>query len=174
MIKKSNIRYIILIIAVITGFTCVFTTVVQGESTTLVLEAEGVEVDAKSLEQWWEGTVLHIRYYTKRELSGTIGGIAFTGHNEIYTHVKIDFATGELIANGKVTWYITLNGRVGTFYGPVNTKGVFMGDQSSKIALQGAEGFDGWKLFGIVRNLPGADPPKVIFSGTVLIPQYDN
>ena len=175
MKKKSKIKNIILIVAIITGFTCIFTTVVQGKSTKLVFEAEAIQFYSETQDEWWEDGVYHMRYLRINNLSGIINGFKFTGRNEINTHVKIDFATLELIANGKVTWYITwegLGGLEGTFYGPVNTKGLLTGDSNSKITLQGAGDFSGWKLFGIVRNLPGSYPPTNILSGTVLIPNY--
>ena len=176
VIKKSKIRYVILIIAVITGFTCAFTTAIQGKSTKKVFEAEAVQSKPVEIQDaWMEDGVYHIRQYRENILSGTIDGFAFTGHNEINIHIKIDFATGDLIGNGKVTWYITVNEELeGTFYGPVNIKGLYIDqfyqDFNGKITLQGAGDFNGWKLFGIVRNLPGSYPPTNILSGSVLIP----
>ena len=171
MKKKSKIRYVILIIAAMTGFTCIFTPVVQGKSTKLVFEAEAVQFHVETQDEWMEDGIYHIIYLKINTLSGKIGGIDFRGQNEINVHVKIDFATRELIANGKVTWDITwdgLGGLEGTFYGPVNSKGLFMGGLNSKITLQGAGDFNGWKLFGIVETLPGS--LRNILSGTVLIP----
>lgn len=171
MRKKSKIRYVILIIAVITGFTCIFTPVVQGKSTKLVFEAEAVQSDFQIQEEWWEDGVLHRRSYTENKLSGTLDGIEFTGHNELNLHIKIDFSTGVVTLNGKVTWNITWGDfpheLKGTFYGPGNYKGMIMGEFNGKITLQGAGDFNGWKLFGIVKNLPGG---PIILSGTVLIP----
>ncbi|MHA1885562.1 MAG: hypothetical protein ACW96S_10950 [Promethearchaeota archaeon] len=171
MKKESKIRYIILIIAVITGFTYMFTTAVQGKSERLAFEAEAVGYPI-ILEEWvdWEEEVHHLRILRINDLTGYINGIWFDGINVINSHVKIDLITGELIANGKVTWYITWDGeggKTGTFYGPVNTKGVYGGVLNSKITLQGAGDFDGWKLFGEVWNI------NVItngLSGTILIP----
>lgn len=173
MKKKSKIKNIILIVAIITGFTCIFTTAVQGKSTKLVFEAEAIQIYSETQDEWWEDGVYHMRYLRINSLSGIINGIEFRGHNEINTHVKIDFATLELISNGKVTWYITwdgLGGLEGTFYGPVNTKGLLTVDSNSNITLQGAGDFSGWKLFGIVWNLPNSFPPTNMLSGTVLIP----
>lgn len=177
MEKKSKIRYVILIIAVMTGFTCIFTTTVMAKSTKYTLDAEAVQIFIQPQESWMEDDVLHIRQYIVNSLSGAIDGKSFTGHNEIYSHVKIDFGTPypwELIINGKVTWYITLDGQVGTFYGPVNVKGLYMGPDfrvyDGKITLQGAGDFSGWKLFSKVRSVPGSDPATNIFSGTILIP----
>jgi hypothetical protein len=176
MKKKSNLRHIILLIAVITGFTCMFTTIVQGKSTKWVFEATAVQIQPIEIEdEWWEGSVYNTRIERINYLYGTIDGIPFEGYNVINMHVKIDFATPtlELIANGKVTWYITWygsGGLGGTFYGPVNTKGQYMGDLNSKIILQGAGDFNGWKLFGEVWNILGSWPPTNELSGTILIP----
>lgn len=161
-------KKVILIIAVITGFMCIFTTVVQGKSTKLVFEAEAVQSEIQIQDEWMENGVYHMRYYRENILSGIIDGIEFTGHNEINMHIKIDFATGDLIGNGKVTWYITWNEELeGTFYGPVNIKGLYMGDFNGKIALQGAGDFNGWKLFGRVWRI---DSARNGLYGTVLIP----
>lgn len=160
-------KNVILIIAVITGFMCIFPIVVQGKSTKLVFEAEAVQRELQIQEEWWEDSVFHRRYYTENNLSGTLDGIEFTGHNELNLHLKIDFSTGVLTANGKVTWYITWDGLEGTFYGPGNYKGMYLGDFNGKIALQGAGDFNGWILFGIVWRI---DIVRSGLSGNVLIP----
>ena len=173
MKKKSKIRYVILIIAVITGFTCIFTTVVQGKSTQLVCEAEAVQIDFQIQDEWMEDGVYHIRYYRENSLSGTIDGIKYTGYNEVNSHIKIE-ANGDYTANGKVTSYITWNLREGTFYGPFKVKGFMViipswGDFNGKFVMQGAGDFNGWKLFGTVYFI---DPIIGIngLEGIILIP----
>jgi hypothetical protein len=128
-----------------------------------------------------EDDVTHLRYYRESTLSGTIDGTEFRGHNEVNVHIIIE-ATGDFTVNGKQTWYITwyqtCGELVGTFYGPVNGKGFnpppiwpWDGYYNGKIRLQGAGDFNGWKLFA---NLWGITEGIIGFSGTVLIPKYEN
>lgn len=171
MKKKSKIKYVILIIAVITGFTCIFTTVVQGKSTKLVFEGEAVQIDFQIQDQWMEGGVYHIRYYRKSTDSGTVDGIPFTGYSEANAHLKIE-ATGDYTINGKATSYVTWNEREGTFYGSFHIEGFMviipsMGDFNGKFAMQGAGDFDGWKQFGISWSI---EEGRYGLSGTILIP----
>ena len=171
MKKKSKIKYVFLIIAVITGFTCISTIVVQAKSTKLVFEGEAIQVDFQIQDVWMEDGVYHIRYYRKSTLSGTIGGIKFIGHIEANGVIKIE-VTGYYTATGKATSYTTWNEQKGTFYGPFNVKDFMViipswGDFNGKSATQGTGDFNGWKQFGISWSI---EEGRYGFSGTILIP----
>ncbi|MHA1914822.1 MAG: hypothetical protein ACW986_14175 [Promethearchaeota archaeon] len=128
-----------------------------------------------------EDGVYHMRDYREYTFEfGTIEGIRFTGHNEANIHFKINGDPGDsggFTAQGKVTSYMTWNGLVGTFYGSFNEKGYMViipeepGDYIGKFVMQGAEDFNGWKLFGIFWMI---EKGRYGLSGTILIPKYDN
>ena len=115
---------------------------------------------------WMEDGVMHMRFYKENDLSGTIGGIPFTGHSEENFHAKIDQATGNMVVNGKAKFYITCNGQIGVFYGPIKAK-IVAGEMDAKFTLQGFEDFEGMKLFGIAWNI---GPITNGMSGTILNP----
>ncbi|MHA2473351.1 MAG: hypothetical protein ACXAES_08965 [Promethearchaeota archaeon] len=175
MKKISKIRYAILIIAVITGFTCIFTTVVQGKPTKLVYEATARQIHFQIQYQWMEEDgVTHIIYYRESELSGTVDGIEFSGYSKIYGHAKIE-PTGDYTINGKgtskTTWHLP-EPLEGTFYGHFSVKGFMvkipsMGYFNGKTVMHGAGDYEGWKFFGeswsIEEGIYG-------ISGTIFIP----
>lgn len=136
------------------------------KSTKLDFEAIGVETEWIPGDVWMEDGVMHMRFYKENDLSGTIDGIPFTGHTEENFHAKIDLATGNLVVNGKGTFYITWNGLEGSFYGPINAK-IVSGELYGKFTLQGFEDFEGMKLFGIVWNI---GPITNGINGTILVP----
>ncbi|NHJ19707.1 MAG: hypothetical protein EAX91_02100 [Candidatus Lokiarchaeota archaeon] len=121
-------------------------------------------------DPWGDGKFIHQMYYKKAILDGTIEEIGdFSGYDELYLHVKMDPNTFEVISIGKVTMYIFCdNGLEGTFYGSVIAKGTAgFGPFDGKYTLQGAGGFEGMKLFGIVWLESGLVNG---LSGTILIP----
>jgi len=171
MKQISKIKYVILIIAIFAGFSCMFTIGVQGKAIKLFFEGTAIEFDFQVLETWMEEDVYHMKYYRKSTISGLMDGIEFIGYNEAYGHLKIE-PSGDYTGHGTVTAYITWNGFVGTYYGPFNIKG-FMpvipsrGDFTGKYIGHGDGDFDGWKQFGTSWDL---DEGGYGFSGTTLIP----
>jgi len=136
------------------------------KSTKLDFEAIGVETEWIPGDVWMEDGVMHMRFYKENDLSGTIDGIPFTGHTEENFHAKIDLATGNLVVNGKGTFYITCGDSTGYFTGTINAKKV-SGELYGKFTLHGFEDFEGMKLFGIVWNIKEKTNG---LSGTILIP----
>jgi len=167
---KKRLKIVILMIAVITGFTCAFSAVfVHAKSTKLDFEAIEVQTYFEPLAEWMEDDVYHLRFYAENAISGTIDGIPFIGHNEVNFHIKSDLMTGEFTGHAMGTMYFTWNGLVGSFYGSVIIKGSNEGFEG-KFTLQGAGDFKGMKLFGKVWNIQPPFPPTNELSGTILVP----
>lgn len=164
MKSKSKSKIIILTVLAI-GFI-VTPMLIQGKSTKLALEGTEVLTLSQPIKSWMEDGIFHLIFYKEADTAGTIGGIEFTGHNEVNLHAKIDLATGNLVVNGKSSFYINWNGMEGYFYGVVNAKKVD-GFLYGMFSLQGYEDYDGWKLFGDVWSI---DPATNGLLGTVLIP----
>ena len=167
MIKKS--KTVILMIAVITGFTCTFPTMfVQGKSTTLVLNAIAPKLPAPPPTIIFiEDGVLHIKdLWGYHSLVGTVGGEEITGYTQTLFHVKQDLATGNVVAHGQCWIGFTWGDLTGYFTGPVNGK-IVSGEKYGKFTLQGFEDFEGMKLFGIFWAID--DITNGIY-GTILVP----
>jgi hypothetical protein len=159
----------ILIITIITGFACAFATARSDQSSTK-LDFEGTEYLTiwLPLEMWGEGNIMQARFYKEADTFGTIDGIAYTGYNVLYLHNKFNLKTGEFLAHGEVTMFISWNGLEGSFYGHLHAKGTAgVGPFDGKYTLQGAGDFEGMKLFGIVWLIGG---PVNGMSGTIFIP----
>ncbi|MFW9825388.1 MAG: hypothetical protein ACFFE4_20775 [Candidatus Thorarchaeota archaeon] len=168
---KKKARIVILMIAVITGFTCAFSTVlVHAKSSKLDFEAIEYQIYFVPLDEWVEDGVYHLRFYKQNDISGTIGGIPFSGYNEVNFHIKSDLMTGELTGHGMGTMYLSWNGLEGTFYGTIVIKGTNEGFEG-KVILQGAGDFEGMKLFCKVWNIAPPFPPTNQLSGTILVPR---
>lgn len=123
------------------------------------------------------GGVLHYKdYWSAHLLGGTIGDDVITGYTISLFHAKIDLDPttgmpdfGNMILNGQTWFYFTWGDASGYFTGTVNAK-VVNGALSGKFTLQGFEGFEGMKLFGIVGNDNIFLYPENELSGTILIP----
>ena len=139
------------------------------KSTKLDFGGKAVETLMDPGDTWMEGVVMHMRFYKENDLFVTIDGFPYTGYSEENFHAKINTVTGNMVVNGKVKFYITLDDeQIGTFYGTIKAK-IVAGIMDGKYTMQGAGDFDGWKLFGIVYVI---DPIIKIngLEGIILIP----
>lgn len=151
-----------------TGLLCTIPSVfVQAKSTSYDFEATAEQSSAELIDFWIgeDGTQHIILYKVNDLLDGKINGKDFTGETQETLHIKF-LSDGGTIVNGRGTFFIEYEGKIGTFSGTIKAQ-LIGGQLKGKFTMQGSGCFEGMKLSGELLN---TSPTTNELTGTILVP----